>query len=58
MFLQVLSRLYSSSSSTFYAQNPASEIVDKQKSVNVYLYIRVQRECSAEEPIMRSILCH
>ena len=44
MFLHVLSRMYSSSS-TFYAQNPALEIVDKQKSVNVYLHIQhVQRE--------------
>ena len=57
MFLHVLSRMYSSSS-TFYAQNPALEIVDKQKSVNVYLHIHIQRECSAEEPFMRSILCH
>ena len=46
------------SSSTFYAQNPALEIVDQQKSVNVYLHKHVQRECSAEEPFMRSILCH
>ena len=37
MFLHVLSRMYSSS--TFYAQNPALEIVDQQKSVNViYIY--------------------
>ena len=57
MFLHILSRMYSSSS-TFYAQNPALGIVDKQKSVNVYLHIHVQRECSAEEPFMRSILCH
>ena len=56
-FLHVLSRMYSSSS-TFYAQNLALEIVDQQKSVNVYLHIHVQRECSAEEPFMRSILCH
>ena len=27
------------SSSTFYAQNPALEIVHQQKSVNVYLHI-------------------
>ena len=57
MFLHVLSRIYSSSS-TFYAQNPALKIVDKQKSVNFYLHIHVQRECSAEEPFMYSILCH
>ena len=38
MFLHVLSRMYSSSS-TFYAQNPALEIVHQQKSVNVYLHI-------------------
>ena len=59
MLLRVLliSRMYSSSS-MFYAQNPALEIVDKQKSMNVYLYIHVQGECSAEEPFMRSILCH
>ena len=42
MFLHVPSRMYSSSS-TFYAQNPALETVDKQKSVNVYLHIHVQR---------------
>ena len=46
------------SGSTFYAQNPALEIVDQQNSVSVYLHIHVQRECSAEEPFMRSILCH
>ena len=57
MALHVLSRMYSSSS-TFYAQNPALEIVDQQKSVNIYLHIHAQRECSAEEPFMRSILCH
>ena len=59
MFLHVLliSRIYSSSS-TFYAQNPALEIVDQQKSVNVYLHIHVQREFFTEEPFMRSILCH
>ena len=46
-------------SSTFYAQNPALEIVDQQKSVAVYLHIvRVQRGCSAEEAFMRSILCY
>ena len=58
-FLHVLliSRIYSSSS-TFYAQNPALEIVDQQKSVNVYLHIHVQREFFIEEPFMRSILCH
>ena len=39
-------RMYSSSS-TFYAQNPALEIVHRQKRVNVYLHIHVQRECSA-----------
>ena len=48
MFLHVLSIMYSSSAS--YAQNPALEIVDQQKSLNVYLHIRVQKECSAEEP--------
>ena len=37
MFLHLLSRMYSSS--TFYAQNPALEIVDQQKSVNVYLHM-------------------
>ena len=58
MALHVLSRMYSKSSSTFYAQNPALEIVDQQKSVNVYLHIHVQRECSAEEPFMCSIPCH
>ena len=46
------------SNSTFYAQNPALEIVDQQKSVNVYLRIHIERECSEEEPFMRSILCH
>ena len=56
MFLHVLSRMYSSS--TFYAQNPALEIVDQQKSGNVYLHMHVQRERSAEEPFMRSLLCH
>ena len=56
MFLHVLSRMYSSS--TFYAQNPALKIVDQQKSVNVYLHVHEQTECSAEEPFMRSILCH
>ena len=57
MFLQhVLSRMCSSSSSTFYAQNPALEIVDQQKSVNVYSHTHIQRECIAEEPFMRSIL--
>ena len=56
MFLHLLSRMYSSS--TFYAQNPALEIVDQQKSVSVYLHIHVPRECSAEEPFMCSILCH
>ena len=55
MFLHLLSRMYNSSS-TFYAQNLALEIVDQQKSVNVYLHIT--RECSAEEPFMCSILCH
>ena len=55
MFLHVLSRMYSSSR-TFYAQNPALEIVDQQKRVKVYLHIRVQRERSAEEPFMRSLL--
>ena len=55
MFLHVLSRMYNSSR-TFYAQNPALEIVDQQKRVNVYLHIRVQRERSAEEPFMRSLL--
>ena len=54
----VLSRIYSSSISTVYAQNPVLELVDQQKSVNVYLHIHVQRECSAEEPFMRSILRH
>ena len=57
MFLHVLiSRMYSSR--TFYAQSPALEIVTQQKSVNVNLNIHIQRECSAEEPFMRSILCH
>ena len=59
MFLHVvLSRMYSSS--TFYAENPAIEIVDQQKSVNnVYLHIlHVQRGYSANERFMRSILCH
>ena len=37
MILNVLSRMYSSN--TFNAQNPALEIVDQQKSVNVYLHI-------------------
>ena len=37
--------------------NPALEIVHQQNSVNVYLNIHVERECSAE-PFMRSILCH
>ena len=36
----------------------ALKVVDQQKSVNVYLNIHVQRECSAEKPFMRSILCH
>ena len=44
------------SSSAFYAQNPALEIVDQQKSVKIYLHIHVQRECSAEEPFMGVIL--
>ena len=52
----VVSRMYSSSS-TFYAQNPALEIVDQQKSVNVYLHIHVRREYSTEEPFMRSSSC-
>ena len=53
----LISRMYSSS--TFYAQNPALEIVDQQKSVNAYLHINVRRKCSAEEPLMRSsILYH
>ena len=56
MFLHVLSRMYSSS--TFYSQNPALEIVDQQKSVNVYLHIHVQRERSAEEPFMCTLMCH
>ena len=56
MFLHVLSRMYSRS--TIYGQNSALEIVDQLKSVNVYLHIHVQRECSAEEHFMRSILCH
>ena len=56
MFLHVLSRIYSSS--TFYAQNPALEVIDQQKSVNVYLHINAHRERSAEEPFMRSILSH
>ena len=34
------------------------ENVDQQKSVNVYLHIHAQRECSAEEPFMGGILCH
>ena len=46
------------SGSTFYAQNLALEIVDQHKSVNVYLHIYVQRECSAEEPFLRSTLYH
>ena len=57
MFLHVLLKMYSSSH-TFYAQNPALEIVDQQKSVNDYLHIHVQRERSAEEPFMRSLLCY
>ena len=56
MFLHDISRMYNSS--TFYAQNPALEIVAQQKSVKVYLHIHVQKECSAEEPFMRSILGH
>ena len=47
-FLHLLSRMYSSS--MFYAHNPALEIVDQQKSVNVCLRMHVPRECSAEEP--------
>ena len=50
IFLHVLSRMYSSSS-TFYAQNPGLEIFDQQKSVNVYLHIHAQREFSAENPL-------
>ena len=56
LFIHVLSRMYSSS--TFYAQNPALEIVVQQKSVKVYLHIHVQRERSAEEPFMRSLMSH
>ena len=56
LHLYLLSRMRSSS--TFYAHNPALEIVDRQKNVNVYLHIHVPLECSAEEPFMCSILCH
>ena len=38
MFLHVLSRIMYTSI-MFYARNPALEVVDKQKSVNVYLHI-------------------
>ena len=44
-------------STRLYAQNPVFENVHQQKSVNGYLHIYVQRECSAE-PFMRRILCH
>ena len=54
MFLHVLSRMYIST--TFYPQNPALEIADQQKSVNVYLHTHVQRERSAEE-LYSSRLC-
>ena len=50
MFLHVLSRMYSSSSK-FYAQNPALEIVDQQKSVNVCLHIHVKGNVQQKNPL-------